>query len=226
MKKLVVSETVRASRDIFIHHTSKYPEIDFRCKAYRKKNIRVLRDPSPLRQIQNIPSTSSQNAIFSFINDGHDAGIPSTGISPAVDNLSFDIDRPTLDNVGSPEIFTTTQVENLIVMTDFNQQPASPINLSGNSASYPQELFENLAPPTTESLQIPGAISISNSPIFNVNSASGVNQALCQSNSEVLSPPTSKLSQSQAPVTPISTQNYPTLNVINNNASVLTRNST
>lgn len=178
MKKLVVSETVRASRDIFIHHTSKYPQVDFRSREYRKRNIRIPRDPSPLPPIENIPSTSSQNAIFSFINDGRDAGMPSTGVSPAIANLSTDSDRPVPENVESNEIFSTTQIDNLIIMTDFNQQPASPSNSSGNSASYSQELFENMALPASESPHIPDDSYIRNSPVNNVDSAMGINQEL------------------------------------------------
>lgn len=205
MKKLVMSETIRASRNIFIHHTSKYPQIDYRSREYRKRNIRIPRDPSPLPPIENIPSTSSQNAIYSFINDGRDAGIPSTSVSPAVANLSTGSDRPVLENTESIDIFTTTQVENLIIMTDVNQQPDSPSILSGNSASYSQELFENMALPTSESPNISDDASFRNSQNTFDGSAPGGNQELCVSGAQILAPPTRELYSSQAPASIIPT---------------------
>lgn len=92
-------------------------------------------------------------------------------------------------------------------MTEFHEHPASSSNTSGNSASYSQELFVNMALPTNNSPPIASTSSTGKSPMSNVNYATGGTQELCSSEAQVLAPPIRELCSSQAPVSLLPTRN-------------------
>lgn len=87
MKKLIISETIRVSRDIFVHHKYGQEQFDYRSREFRNRNRnwRLPVSSSPLPELNRIPSNASQNELLEFIHDQRDA-IPVTNISPIIGN--------------------------------------------------------------------------------------------------------------------------------------------
>lgn len=152
MKKLIVSETIRASRDIFVHHKYGQEQYDYRSRENRNRNRnwRLPVNSSPLPELDRIPSHISQNELLEFIHDQRDADIPDTNISPAIGNA------PHLNHTSnSTESFlhhdenSTTVVENLIIVADLQNNINNSVDTPRDPISPPdpsQELFDDSTP--------------------------------------------------------------------------------
>lgn len=141
MKRLVVFETIRASRDIYVSHLNynRTPQEDYLSREYRR--FRITKSDAPNPRILPNPAPSGIDKVFSLIIDARDDSIPPTGNSPLIDVLGSSGIPPS-----SPSVDPSTAGDNQTLLSDIVLQSPSrglPKNINDLLDSNIRELCSN-----------------------------------------------------------------------------------